>query len=128
MAPVRLLHIEDNLSDIAIVRAIVSERHLDCVVVAVHTLAEAKMAMAGESWDVVLLDLILPDSRKPLHTAGVVAAFSSCPVIVITGAESPEALRAAVEPITNRVRFIVKRDLAENPALLTAAIISAMEK
>lgn len=63
----------------------------------VETLEDARHALADTDYDVVLLDLSLPDSQGLATVAGIITAAPTTPVVVLTGLDDPEAAEAALE-------------------------------
>lgn len=82
--PLSVLFVGDSREDAALLRdALASEPRIR--IEAVSSRAEAVRALHDRPFDVVLLDLDLPDSRG-LHTlAGLVSAHPELPVVVLTG-------------------------------------------
>ena len=87
----RVLMIEDNPGDARLVRAYLDERHemspsgSHYQIEVVDSLAGAEIQFAGNEFDVVLLDLTLPDSAG-LDTVRRMAALAvSTPIVVLSG-------------------------------------------
>lgn len=88
------LLVEDNPDDADVLQETLTEAHAQVALTTVETLRDAIVELSQHSFDVVLLDLSLPDSqglatveRALNHTGGV-------PMLVLTGLED-EALGAA---------------------------------
>jgi FixJ family two-component response regulator len=54
-----------------------------------HSLTEGLVCRRGKKWDLILLDLSLPDSPEPLKTLARSWEFEPILVVVITGADDP---------------------------------------
>lgn len=97
---VRVLLIEDDESDVYLVQEILSRgRHptlppIEILVAA--SLAEGLSQLHEKGPDVVLLDLMLPDSRGMDSLRSVIAKAGSTPVVVLSGlSDEPLAMEAA---------------------------------
>jgi CheY-like chemotaxis protein len=83
----RVLHVEDDFADAMLVQHAVCESgDFDIAFEVVGTLKAAKRRLAREAFDLVLLDLRLPDSVDPVDT---LESTQSCcgetPVLVLSG-------------------------------------------
>src|SRR3954470_12900217 len=67
----RLLVVEDNASDVALVRECLFEPGMNYEIVNVSRLSEAKRQLHSERFDAILLDLKLPDGEE-LDALGVI--------------------------------------------------------
>ncbi|MEY4749610.1 MAG: hypothetical protein RIQ60_1824 [Pseudomonadota bacterium] len=97
-----VLLVEDNPGDALLVKEYLSERFGDrCRVHEARTLAEAVAALGRASFDVVLLDLGLPDSVGLSAYFDIQAAAPQLPVVILTGLDDEEqavqALRMGAE-------------------------------
>ncbi|GAB4526415.1 MAG: hypothetical protein Tsb0014_06520 [Pleurocapsa sp.] len=101
-SPCRVLLIEDELEDTANIQAILQNTRsaffkqgfiLNCA----ETLAEAKQIIAQQQFDVILLDLMLPDSRYMDSLKQVQTAAPSTPIIVQTALEDEVVAVKALE-------------------------------
>lgn len=85
----KVLLIEDDEADVFLVQEILKRaRHSDLPpfeIVSAGTLAEGLKAIEEKSPDVVLLDLMLPDSRGMDSLRAVVAQAGETPVVVLSG-------------------------------------------
>jgi len=81
--PIRLLVIEDNPGDVVLIR---KELEADFMEVGTaETLAEGLARIQRETWDVILLDLNLPDSRDVSSVREVCQYAGVTPVLAISG-------------------------------------------
>ncbi len=84
--PLNILLIEDNPGDARIVEILLEESDLpNCKICHVQTLAEGVSALLEKDFDVVLLDLSLPDSRGFETLQRLISAKPDVNVVVMTG-------------------------------------------
>ena len=123
--PIKVLLIEDNPGDARLIREILLEasgamfelEHLDLLSTGLERLAAGGI-------DVVLLDLLLPDSLGVDTLAKVNAQASDVPIIVLTGLDDEAfAIKAVRESAQD---YLVKGQVDSN--LLTRAIRYAIER
>ncbi|MEW6133155.1 MAG: EAL domain-containing protein [Pseudomonadota bacterium] len=82
----RLLLVEDNPADARWVREMLAEADSGVELAHVESLAGALQALRSGSFDILLLDLGLPDSTGPEQTLRqVIEASGTVPVVVLTG-------------------------------------------
>jgi len=86
----RVLHVEDDFADALLVQNAVCEAgDFDIVFVVARSLREAKRKLKSGEFDLVLLDLRLPDSVKPRETYDMVASCcGDTPILVLSGSMS----------------------------------------
>jgi signal transduction histidine kinase len=124
--PIRLLLVEDNPGDARLVREhladVVGREHF--VLATAPTLAEAKTLAAGGPFDIVLLDLSLPDSAGLETLAHWRLAAPELPVIVLTGSDDEALAIAAVRE--GAQDYLVKGRIDGD--VLTQAIRYAIER
>lgn len=99
MTSTRLLHVEDDEANRALVHAIVArspdERMRDVHVTAVGTLAQARTELAARDVDLVLLDMRLPDGSGLQLASELRERDGPRPVVVaLTGAAAEQGARA----------------------------------
>ncbi len=123
---IRVLYAEDDRQLAEMVQFYFARAAEDCHLTAVHTGQECLDAMAREAWDVLLLDLKLPDFDG-LHLLGELAARQDpTPVIMVSGQGQQDlavrALRAGAvdcidksSPDFRRIIEIVRRVHASRP-------------
>ncbi|MBF0305401.1 MAG: PAS domain-containing protein [Alphaproteobacteria bacterium] len=120
-----VLLVEDNPGDAILVRALLSgERGRALEITHVERLREAVALVKQRAYDVVLLDLSLPDSDGRKTLDGMLAAAPELPVVVLTGHDDDEAGLAAVQ--AGAQDYIVKG--SADGALLRRAIHYAQER
>jgi len=81
--PIRLLVVEDNAGDILLIRKALSSEliHVDTA----GSLSVALRKVESETWDVILLDLHLPDSRGMETVKALSRRAGSIPILVMSG-------------------------------------------
>ncbi|KAB2889980.1 MAG: response regulator [Desulfobulbaceae bacterium] len=94
--PIRVLLIEDSLLD-AVLAIEVLKGGPGFQVVHKQTLAEVTAFLAASSFDVVLLDLGLPDSEGLATAASVMQWGPALPIIILTGNDDDAAARQAIK-------------------------------
>jgi signal transduction histidine kinase/CheY-like chemotaxis protein len=98
----RVLLIEDNIGDARLVELLLEESDtIDCEIVNKTSLAEGMAALEEESFDAILLDLSLPDSRGFETLEKFMSRFPDENVIVLTGLKDKklgiDAVRAGAQ-------------------------------
>jgi diguanylate cyclase (GGDEF)-like protein len=90
----------------------------------VSRLADALLAVSARRYDVVLLDLNLPDARGPVAPRTLQKAASEVPIVILTGVEddqlAEENARAGVQD------YLLKREI--NGDILVRSLRYAMER
>ena len=128
-SPCRVLLVEDELEDIEIVKDMLNDTRsaffkrgfeLTCA----ETLSEAKQAIGDREFDVILLDLILPDSRNMDGLKELQARALNSPIIVQTALEDEVVAVKALE--LGACGYLPK--MANDRNLLLYAIRSAIER
>lgn len=117
-----ILHVEDNQGDIVMVATLVSETMEEVDIMSVRTLNKAKIELSGIKYDIVLLDLFLPDSNDPASTLGTIVAWATCPILVLSGIPLHEELIQVTKTLFG-VKIISKDDAYENPNTLSGYIL-----
>jgi DNA-binding response OmpR family regulator len=128
----RLLYIEDSVEVCQLARTVLGENGItvDCV----ETLAEARERLSSPTapvYDILLVDLILPDARD-VEAVEALAPYR-IPMIVVSGETEPATLRAAARAgaddfltkpglasstLLNRVYFVHSRHVARREAMV----------
>jgi len=89
--PMKLLLIEDNADDAAFLGASLRRQQAhDVEIVQAGSLAEARSAMHGDTFDVVLLDLNLPDGTGLECVDAVQAVDDKVAIVVLSGQDNEE--------------------------------------
>lgn len=92
-----LLLVEDNLADADLIEELLADSQLSTYkITAVDRLADAIAHLKSESFDVILLDLSLPDSHGLETLEQVVLNAQTLPVLVLTGLTDRELAVQAV--------------------------------
>src|SRR6185369_4234526 len=98
MKPIKALLVEDNDGDVRLVKEVVAEAEGGKVELShVYRLQEALNRLSKETFDVVLLDLSLPDSQG-LHTFDqTLQAAARAPILVLTGLDDQARAISALQ-------------------------------
>lgn len=98
--PLKVLSVEDDANAFQILKAVLEhpyaiseeeEEHLTFDLTWAKSLHEARKCLADKRFDVVFLDLFLPDSEGMTSLKTLVKEFPTTPVIVVTALEGNEA-------------------------------------
>ena len=93
-----ILLIEDNPADVLLCEAYVDGSDLvGSSVTAVGTMREAEQQVAAHAFDVVLLDLSLPDCQRQETLRRAKQAFAGLPVVVLSGTGDLQLAKASVQ-------------------------------
>ncbi len=125
--PIHVLLVEDNPSDADLLREVLTEAATASVpfqLTQVERLDEAVRCLRENGFDVVLLDLSLPDSQGLATLARIHAEARDVPVVVLTGLDDERlAIRAVHEGAQD---YLVKGQIANS--VLVRAIRYAIER
>jgi len=126
---VRVLAIEDNPADLRLLKVQLSEaRSMDFEVVEAQTMKEALEQLPSDRFDVVLLDIHLPDSFGVEGIQKILATPDAPPVIVLTGLDNEEIGLQALslyaqdylvkgkinsDALARCIRYAIQRDQAD---------------
>jgi signal transduction histidine kinase len=124
--PVRVLIVEDNESDYVFARDIIKSSMPACETAWAERLETAAAALATGTFDVILLDMGLPDSQGWSTLEAVHQKAGETPIIVLTGLEDDDTGMQAVEH--GAQDYLTKMNLVESPRLLLRAIRYAMQR
>jgi PAS domain S-box-containing protein len=129
-APISILLVEDSLSDAALLQESLSATGAgEFDFTHVETLAEGLDRLAGERFDVLLLDLSLPDSVGPETFMRARAAAPEVPIVVLTSAAGEaiglEAVRGGIQDYLRKgqadgaqtarsIRYAIERARTDN--------------
>jgi DNA-binding response OmpR family regulator len=124
-APILILLIEDNTPDAELIRIILSEASYESFEISrVERLSEALKSLRKNTFDIVLVDLGLPDSQGLDSFRTIYAAVPETPIVVLTGLSDEtvglQAVRAGAQD------YLIKDQLDTN--LLTRSIRYAIER
>jgi signal transduction histidine kinase len=121
----RVLLIEDNPGDARLIRELLSEAHTVSFEIEVTPkLSDGLEALSEKAFDVVLLDLSLPDSSGLATLAKTLSAAHQESIIILTGLDDEDL---GVEAVRNGAQdYLVKGQIDENG--LCRAIRYAMER
>ncbi|OGX40194.1 MAG: hypothetical protein A3C53_07635 [Omnitrophica WOR_2 bacterium RIFCSPHIGHO2_02_FULL_68_15] len=126
-APIRLLLIEDSAGDARLIQeALKSDEALTFQVVWTQRLAFGLERLAHDSFDVILLDLSLPDSHGIATLLTVHAKAASIPIIVLTGLGDEQFALEAVQK--GAQDYLEKASVQVDSRFLTRAIRYAIER
>ena len=91
----KVLHVEDDFADAMLVQHAVCEAgDLDIAFEVARTLKDAKRLLSRNAYDLVLLDLRLPDSIHPGDTLETAQGHAGdMPILVLSGSMSVDAKR-----------------------------------
>lgn len=91
-----VLLVEDNPDDADTLRELLRDARAPVRLTAVERMAEAEAALAREPFELMLLDLSLPDSQGLATVQHALAAAPRLPIVVLTGLEDEAVGAAAV--------------------------------
>ncbi len=95
--PIQLLLVEDNPADVRLLRELLKEISGSSFVLTVAPrMSEAQARLAAESFDVVVTDLSLPDSRDLASFRELRSVAPTVPVIVLSGLDDESLAVSAV--------------------------------
>jgi signal transduction histidine kinase len=124
-APIRLLLVEDGVADALLLQHMLAEsRDVSFQVTHVEIMADAVARLASDSFDAILLDLSLPDSRGVGTVSQINAAAPHLPIVVMTGLDDKDLGMEAVRQ--GAQDFLTKGQVGGR--LLARAIRYAMER
>jgi len=102
----RVLLIEDNKSDVQLIRRALQETHQPPLLLDTPRMIDALLLLDHAIFDLVLLDLNLVDSNGSASVAAVRAAAPGTPIIVYSGAQTNRLQEEAL--ICGAARFLTK--------------------
>jgi len=126
IAVLRILFVEDNLGEVRLVREMLAEgsKQLVFKIEQVDTLAAGIEKTRREKFDVILLDLGLPDSRGLETFYSLHAVSPDVPIIVLTGLDDENA---AIEAVRGGAQDYLLKGRLEGE-LLTRGILYSIER
>lgn len=117
---IAVLLVEDNLADVAVLMELLQDSNAqDWQVTPVKRLRSALEQLYIGHFDVVLLDLSLPDSQGLDTIAQLQAAFPCLPIVVLTGLQDKTIARQAVAQ--GAQDYLVKGQLSSELLLKTVS-------
>lgn len=122
----RILVIEDNPGDFLIVEDLLSEEILDPVIIQAKSFKEAVtiLSLQENQFDIVLLDLTLPDKSGQELINEIILAAPNHPIIILTGYTDMDfSIRSITRNISD---YLLKDDL--NATTLYKSILYAIER
>lgn len=117
----KVLHIEDDFADAMLLQHALHEAGaFDLVLEVVRTLKDARLRLERKSYDLIILDLRLPDSVNPEDTVRTTErAAGQTPILVLTGSARVDA--SAIGPhimMLDKNEFFHGRDREKSKDLL----------
>lgn len=107
-AKIHILVIEDNLGDVRLLREHLSGQLLGAEIDVAQDLATGLRKLEAKAFDVILLDLGLPDSQGPQTLQQAVAKAQDVPIVVLTGSRDEalgiEAVHLGAQDFLNKER------------------------
>ncbi|MDJ0798084.1 MAG: ATP-binding protein [Calothrix sp. MO_167.B12] len=123
--PVKILLIEDNLAEARLLQEFLKQaKSHEFTVVHVQRLAAGLQKLGTEYYDVILLDLTLPDSQGLASLPPLMSQASTIPIVVLTNTNDDELALEAVRK--GAQDYLVKRQI--NVAILIRSIRYAIER
>ena len=123
--PVKILLIEDNLAEARLLQEFLKQaKSHEFTVVHVQRLAAGLQKLRTDNYDVILLDLTLPDSQGLVSLPPLMSQVPSTPIVVLTNINDDEL---ALEAVRGGAQdYLVKRQI--NVAILMRSIRYAIER
>jgi DNA-binding NtrC family response regulator len=127
--PLKILHIEDDFADAMLLNHAICDAggyHVEIEVV--RSLFDARFKLKSRSYDLIVIDLRLPDSVDPVDTVRTAETLAKgTPVLVLTG-----SARVDAKAIGEHIMLLDKNDYfntrdAEAPGRLLAKVQEAAE-
>lgn len=115
LSSLRILLVEDNPGDVYIIKDSIQSKNSEISVTDTSTLRDAIKLSSENRFDVILLDLGLPDSIGLDTLRKILAAKISAPVIVMTGMDDEEKALTSVKE--GAQDYLVKNNLTSENIL-----------
>ena len=126
MKEIRILLVEDNAVDaLRLKRDLAKATQTNFTISHVETLAEAKDRLQKEEFDIVVLDLALPDGRGIETLLAVKNLISDVPVMILSGLDD-EAL--AIEAVQKGAQDYVLKGKWDGPVLVRSINLAIARK
>jgi len=118
----RILHIEDDPLQIQLVRTFLYRKNVEdsFIYETCTSLEEAKLRLDLESFDIILLDLALPDSEGITSITAVRAFCSNTPIVVLTATEDIKTAKASIH--AGASSYVLKSDISALPLILILTV------
>ncbi|MBD2625530.1 hybrid sensor histidine kinase/response regulator [Trichormus variabilis] len=122
---VKILLIEDNLAEARLLQEFLKQAQTkEFSLVHVQRLRDAFSELSQQTYDVILLDLTLPDSQGLSSLPLLISHAPSTPIVVLTNTNDEEL---AIEAVRQGAQdYLVKRQV--NPDVLVRAVRYAIER
>jgi CheY-like chemotaxis protein len=108
-SPIRVLHVEDNRMEALLIRKLLENAGAGRYhITQTDTLATAQTALEQNTFDIVLLDLFLPDGQGVDLLYTIQQSAPTLPVIAVTGQEEEfglQAMRAGAQSCLIKGKF-----------------------
>lgn len=125
MDKISLLVVEDNPADALLIKEYLSEnKSVDYAIRETEKLESALNLITQYDFDIVLLDLFLPDSSGLDSVRRIMTVAPDIPVIVLTGLQDEET---AVQAVRFGAQDYLEKQILD-PVLLHKAILYAIER
>ncbi len=122
---INILLVEDNPGDALLIQEYLTETNeFACEITHVDTLGKAINTLEQNTYEIVLLDLFLPDSQGLVTCMTLLDKFSDLLIIVLTGLDDNDVGKWASK--MGAQDFLFKNDL--NTDILTRSITYALER
>jgi PAS domain S-box-containing protein len=119
--PIRILHLEDNPSDILLIKRTLAAEGLVCDVVSARSRSEFEIALEQPQYDLILSDYTIPGYGGMAALSAARQKHPEAPFIFLSGTIGEEA---AIESLK---RGAVDYVLKDKPARLVAAVKRALQ-
>ena len=121
----KVLLVEDNEGDARLIQEMLRDDAINQFsLTQTKSLAEAVQALETQSYDVVLLDLNLPDSTGESTFSHINSVYSEVPIVILTGNDDQRAAFSAIG--LGAQDYLVKGTFQDG--LLSRAILYAIER
>ena len=118
----KILYAEDNQTQAEIIKEFLDLGLPDADLDHVETLAEAEAKLKDDTYDIVLLDLGLPDAEGSVAVQGVHTADPKAKIIVLTAQGEEESARQCLK--IGASEYLVKRDVTYECLLKAIASVT----
>ncbi|MCL5073462.1 MAG: HD domain-containing protein [Actinobacteria bacterium] len=124
--PKKILLIEDNLADVRLISEFLQETEKNNFkLLYAKNLSDGLKSISSNYLDIILLDLLLPDSRGLDTVTKIIEKANGIPIIVLTGLNDKEM---AIKSLSVGVQDYLFKDQFNTPDLLIRSITYAIER